>query len=1077
MRRGHIGVCGFIAILLLSTAAFAQSSDNRVVSGVVQNAEGQPIAGAVVTIQGTGISTVTNSDGMFLLMSAPSGALSMTVQASGYSQTSAQLGEDGNTVRVTLSGSSSGSGSTSKRTVTGQVKDASGAPTPGAFVTVEETGQTILSDEEGRFAVEAPSGPLTLSVSASGYNDRKVSVGAGALDVNVGLEATADEAGEVINISGRAPVFQRQNLANGAAVVESEDLNRVSAQTVEDAMYAKISGANIQRNSGAPGGGMELRLRGVNTLVGQSSPLYVIDGIIVSNVAVPTGISNATGSLIGSPPGTPPYQDNPVNRVADLNPNDIETIEVLKGASAAALYGSKAANGVVVITTKRGTPGKPHASVVQRFGFSQVAKKLPSRTWTTAEIEEFTGGPAPEGFREDVQYDHFGQLYGNNSLATETIASVGGGDNDTSYFASAFVKDEPGIMVGTGYRKQSGRLSVTQKLWDRLTLSATANVIHSDVARGTTQNDNTGASVTYNLAFMPSGFDLRRNPMTGVFPRNPFSQDGRNILQTANLTDESEEVWRLITGTYARLQVWENEEHAVDLTGAFGVDYFQLNNDFFYPPELFWENNDGLPGTSIDQKVDSRNMNLVTNAIHRWTPTNLPIKLASVAGLTFEERKMDRVLNVARNLNGGQQNLSSGTSLDVDESRELVRDRGGYIQEEVTALEDSLAVSVGLLAEQSSANGDENKLFYYPKAADSYKLPPLTEALNLVRVRTAYGETGNQPLFGQKFTSLDQQNIGGNGAIVVEGTAGSFDLRPERQREIEAGVDVSAWDDRVLLELTAYQQNISDLLLRRQVAPSTGFQDQFTNGGELRNRGVELMLQVEPIRGMVKDLNWVSRTTYTRNRSKITELDVAPFSMDFGFGAVLGGTLIEEGASPTQIVGFNGLDENGNCCAIQKIGDSEPAFRMGFANTVSYGGFSLFGLVDYSKGGDVMNLTKLLYDFGGNTPDFTTGGMQRLMDGPFGPGGKTNVYLESATFVKLRELSLSYQVPQSVVQQIGPMSKASISVSGRNLVTWDHYSGLDPEVSAFGGQPVGRNIDVGAYAPSRSYWLSIAADF
>src|SRR5688572_17263303 len=185
-------------------------------------------------------------------------------------------------------------------------------------------------------------------------------------------EAPVAEQEEIV-VVGRSPVIMKQNLAHGASVVGSKDLNRVPAQTLDTALTGKISGANIQSNSGAPGGGTQLRLRGISTITGQASPLYVVDGVILSNVAISPGTNAITAAAAG---GNPSAQDNPVNRIADLNPNDIENVEVLKGASAAALYGSKAANGVVIITTKRGRAGQNRVEVTQRVGFAQVSNKL-----------------------------------------------------------------------------------------------------------------------------------------------------------------------------------------------------------------------------------------------------------------------------------------------------------------------------------------------------------------------------------------------------------------------------------------------------------------------------------------------------------------------------------------------------------------------------------------------------------------------------------------------------------------------------------------------------------------------------
>jgi TonB-dependent SusC/RagA subfamily outer membrane receptor len=221
--------------------------------------------------------------------------------------------------------------------------------------------------------------------------------------------------GEQIIIEGRAPVIVKTNLRNGASVVDSEALSRVSAPEIDSALQGKLAGANLQFNSGAPGGGAQLRLRGISTINGQSSPLYVIDGIIISNVSIASGANAITAAAGG---GSTSNQDNAVNRVADLNPNDIETVEVLKGASAAALYGSKASNGVVIITTKRGRSGENRVEVTQRIGFAAVSNKLGTRKWNS--VDEVIAAYTAKSPLVQAYIDSNGQTFDLEDAITRT---------------------------------------------------------------------------------------------------------------------------------------------------------------------------------------------------------------------------------------------------------------------------------------------------------------------------------------------------------------------------------------------------------------------------------------------------------------------------------------------------------------------------------------------------------------------------------------------------------------------------------------------------------------------------------
>ena len=299
------------------------------------------------------------------------------------------------------------------RKVTGKVLDAlTNDGLPMTRVIIKGTTKGVETELDGSFALDIPKGPVTLLFSSQDHKDREVTVGATRDTVTVALDATFVEEMVVV---GRASELARKHVANSVASVSTEDLNRAPASTVDQALQGKVAGANIQSNSGAPGGGLQLRLRGVSTINGSAAPLYVVDGVIISDVAIASGVYAVTGSAGGSNPSA--TQDNQVNRIADLNPNDIESIEVLKGASAAAIYGSKATNGVVIITTKRGkaggAPGRPHPA--RRL--YQLANKLGTRQSTRwRRPTEVFGAKAADYYQPGRIYDHEEQLAGNRKL-------------------------------------------------------------------------------------------------------------------------------------------------------------------------------------------------------------------------------------------------------------------------------------------------------------------------------------------------------------------------------------------------------------------------------------------------------------------------------------------------------------------------------------------------------------------------------------------------------------------------------------------------------------------------------------
>jgi TonB-linked SusC/RagA family outer membrane protein len=987
-----------------------------------------------------------------------------------------------------------------QRDITGRVTDESGAPIPGASVSVAGTAIGILTDAAGNFRLTVPQGTVTILVRTVGYLAREVELPAGQSSVTIALAADILALDELV-VTGQATSVSRRNLANAVATVSARELERVPSETIEKMVQGKIAGASIETNSGAPGGGVQVRMRGVTSINGQAEPLYIVDGIIVSNAAIPSNQNAVTEAAGGSNPSL--TQDAVVNRIVDLNPNDIESIEVLKGASAAAIYGSRAANGVVIITTKRGRIGPPRFTLTQRFGVFDLSKKLGSRRFETldealATFAAFEGATAQdtafivEQYGDGRVYDNEEALAGRNDLSHETVLSISGGGTDTRYFVSGAWKDDEGIIANTGFEKQSLRVNLDQRLGDRVEFSVNSAFTHTMAERGLTNNDNSGTSYYMVLPFTPSFVDLSRRP-DGTFPVNPFERS--NPLQTAALSRNEEDVWRITAGGDVRIEAINTGVHTLRLLANGGVDYFTQENELFFPPELQFEPLDGQPGTSLLSNSSNLDVTLAASMVHTYNAAAAGFTATTSAGLQYQDRDLNIARIESRNLIAGQPNVDAGTNVVIREQRQRVKDLGLYAQEEVLLLDNRMLLTLGIRADRSSSNGDTEKFFFYPKAALSYRFDDLTGFLDGLKLRAAWGQSGNQPLFGRKFTPLTAtNNIEGIPGLISGGIAGDAGIEPERQTEIEGGFDATLFDGYASLEFTVFQKNVDNMLLERALAPSTGFATQIFNGGKLRVRGIEIALAATPIR--TDRFTWVSRTTFYHDRSIITELPVPPF-LTGGFGTSLGAFRIEKGQSATQIVANAGLDADGNTI-VAKVGDANPDFRMGFANDFTWRRFNLYSFVDWSQGNMVINLTRFLADAGQNSADFDTdvrpftrlnpdltpgptimagAGLRRLLTR--GDYRDSRPYMEDGSYVKLREISLSYDLPESVVGRLfgGRVESARITLSGRNLLTFTDYSGLDPEVSNFGNQPIARNIDVAPFPPSRSFWLSFDVGF
>jgi TonB-linked SusC/RagA family outer membrane protein len=946
------------------------------------------------------------------------------------------------------------------RTVRGRVTAAgSGAALAEALVSVEGTRVSVRTGAQGDFVVpRAPAGQVRLFVRAIGHKSQRVVIPPGVDSVAVALEPDVLRLEEVV-VTGQATGVERQNLPNAVATVSADELTRAPTPTLENALQGKIPGAVIAANSGAPGGGMQVNLRGTSTITGSVDPLYVIDGIVVSNAAIPSNMDAVTGSRAG---GNPRVQDDPVNRIADLNPEDIERIEVLKGASAAAIYGAKAANGVIIITTKRGRSGRTQFNVSQRFGTFVQARSLGSRTFASAEeaAQVFPEEVVAAHFQPGRVFDFEGILYGRNALSTETSANLSGGTELTKYFVSGLVKNDEGIALNTGYQKQALRLNLDQVLSDRFTLSVGTNIIHSLAKRGVSNNDNTGTSPYLVFPFTPNFVDLQATE-DGVFPENPTERS--NPLQTFALLRNDEDVWRALGTATLRFTALETGRQSLVLSVIGGADYFDQRNDFLAPPELEFEPNDGQPGTVVLGKARNLNLNLSLNAAHTLRSADGGFEATTSAGVQYEDRELDLTSIIGRNLLTGQQSPDQAASRDPAQEIQKVRDLGIFAQEEVLLMDRRLLLTVGARADRSSNNGNTDKYFVYPKAAVSYRLVDVFGPGGELKLRGAWGQTGNLPPFGAKFNTDTSGTIGGRFGVLIAQRAGDPNIKPERQSEFEAGFDATLSGGRALLSVSVYQRNIRDLLLEATLPSSTGQQTRlFSTGGRMRNRGVELGLTLAPVQSPT--FNWVFRSTFFANRATITELPIPTYQTG-GFSQSLGTFQIEEGKSPTQIFGSEGL-----------VGDANPDFLMSFANDFELGRLSFGALLDWKKGGDIINLTQFLYDAGANSADWETHGRARFA---FFNAGNTKAYVQDGSFLKLRELSLSYTLPEALTAGMfgGSARYARLTLAGRNLFTISPYDGLDPEVSNFGNQAIVRNIDVAPFPPSRSFFLSVDLGF
>ncbi|MBK6488354.1 MAG: SusC/RagA family TonB-linked outer membrane protein [Gemmatimonadetes bacterium] len=964
------------------------------------------------------------------------------------------------------------------RQVTGTVvEEGSNAPIPSAQLQVRGTTVGALSRADGSFTITAPTGEVVLDVRRLGYPPVSVTVAAGASTVQIVMRKDALKLDQVV-ITGQATGISRRNLPNSVASVSAEQVSKVSSPSVDQALQGKVAGAQISTSTGAPGGGNRVRIRGISSILGSAQPLYVIDGVITSDVGIGQGtnlVTRASGSAISAI-----TQEAPVNRISDINPNDIESIDVLKGSAAAAIYGSKASGGVIIITTKRGAAGRPQFNLRTGLGTGRLAYRNGQRKFLTVEDATKAFGPLAASFYDpNRELDYEDLAYGNEPLNREATLSVSGGSQDTRYFISGNARREEGIVKNTYSQKMGLRINVDQRLSERMELQVGTEVLRTLGDRGLFGNDNAGNSIAYTLTKIPSFLDLRQKA-DGSWPVNPFYNS--NPLHTIDLIKNEEGVWRNISTARLTWDLLATKKQELRFVGFGGTDVLNQANEVYSSPVLQYEPLDGLPGTSTVGAANNTQANVNLNLVHVWRPLTRWTATTQF-GTQYERRKFNESRASAQNLLGGLEVVTSGTVRDVAESRVLTEDFGLFGQTELL-YNDRLFLTLGARADRSSNNGDAGQFYLFPKASASYRLPGLMPGLvDELKLRIAYGETGNQPLYGQRFTALASSNIGGLGAFRIGTGLGAADIRPERQREFEAGIDATIFGNRGTMDFTGFQRNISDLLITRTLPPTSGYSSEISNGAEMKVWGLEASVSVNPVQRA--GLTWNTRLNWGMNRSEITSLPVPAFLLGtFQVGAVR----VEKGKSATQLIGNDTLPQSPRTLYPNGVlmGDGNPDWTAGWSNEVRMGPFSAYALLDHQQGGMLANGTWRHYDLGQNSRDFDDPGPvagQKLGDYRRSTYlVVTGIYYQQTTYTKLREVTLGYDLPASLVQRAwGRAQSARLQLSGRNLYWWTDYRGGDPEAQNFGAgnvpDAVQRNRELAPYPASRTFWLNFNVEF
>ena len=1061
-------------------------------------------------------------------------------------------------------------------TITGRVTNEAGAPLTGVAVSLSGLGLGSMTREDGTYAFLVPANrvtgePVTLMARRVGYAPASatITLRGGTINQDLTLRQSALRLEQVV-VTGAGTTQTRERIGNVVNSVDSSAIQRATQpQNVISALAGQAPNVDVRTQSGEPGAGASIKIRGATSIVGTNQPLIVVDNQPIDNTTISNEITTFPGSS-----GTVQQ-----NRAADLNPNDIESIEILKGAAASAIYGARAANGVILITTKRGVAGATRYTFATTTTFDDIVKTMPlQRTYgqgsggvaaacaaVNCTPTSLSWGPALSA--ESPTFDHATEIY-RTGLTTDNNLSVSGGNNRTTFFLSGGMTGQEGVMEGPNneYDRTNVRLRATHQLIDPLTIGGNLSFVD---ARGQyVQKGSNTSGLLLGALRTPPDFNNEEylDPVSGLHRSYRFPRPDATSLR----------VGRGYDNPFFVLNNPGNRSELDRFIGNVSADYtpvswlairYTLGADAYSDSRL-----QSLPLTSSDNPV---------GAVTRFTITNREVdhNLTATFSRDFNPNVIARLilgqnLNARRNrqvwVNGQEliapeplalQNTITWTPQEVRSKQNIE----GYFTQAEADLYNQLFVTLGLRNDGFSTFGENNRRANYPRASLAWTF---TNALGNVdqrgsfsfgKLRLAYGETGREPpvygtitalsstsLFGSGYGDFIGVSQSGQGGLVTSNSLGNQSLEPERNRETEVGTDLGFFDQRADLSFTYYDRRSSDVILQVPVqAAATGALTQLKNAATITNKGVEIQLNVRAINQPT--YGWTIGLQYGRNRGKVVSLaegvEFVPYNNE-GFTGSIGSATI--GYQPGVIRGLDfarcgrgsqiDIDGDGTiedidalCGPTAKngalflgtdgwpvvdpdervIADPNPRWTGGLTTQLRYGKWQLSGLLDVRHGFQVWNGTRgALYRFG--THEDTE---IRTQVGRFGQNWYTDVYpdvagpgadpsappafatandwqlwfttlggsagqaqaqfVEDGSFVKLREISLTYRAEHRLLMQRLGVGSVDIRIAGRNLGTWTDYEGLDPETNLGGAEWLTQGIDFFNNPLTRSFVLQL----
>ncbi|HYF30683.1 MAG TPA: SusC/RagA family TonB-linked outer membrane protein [Chitinophagaceae bacterium] len=1002
--------------------------------------------------------------------------------------------------------------------ISGKVTGPNGAGLAGISVIVKNTVSGGSTDSDGNYSFTADLKPGTyaLEITGIGFKTREERLTVStdnAYTVNAQLAEDPLGLDEVV-VTGTSAGTTRRQLGNTINTVKGDQLTKGASANVLAALQGKTPGAQIIQNSGDPAGGISVRLRGISSISSSSEPLYIVDGIIVNNAT--NRVTNTSGNYDGGNfVGTIGQ-----NRLSDINPADIERVEVLNGAAAAAIYGSRANAGVIQIFTKRGSSGAPVVSFSTAVMVNQLRKKL------DVNRAPVKFGPSPDIQTQDIltpaltattpvtRYDYQDYIF-RTGFGTDNNISVSGGRDKTKYYLSGSYFFNQGIIRNTDYRRYSFRANLDQTLNNVVSFTLGLNYINSGADEK--PDGNSFFSPTNGVTIIGNFHDIHARDALGNI--KAVGERGRvNPVSIIEDIKQRQETSRILANAGVKLKPFKG----LTFDYTLGIDNYTQNGTTFIPPFAYNVNTAFFGGgATLDPTLNGYastannvffQINHELNATYQFNITDA-IGSTTQVGYSVQYEKNNYSLLQGRGLAPFVQTVNgASTSLPPVDSRSELSVSGGYIQQNFRIF-NKLFLTGAVRVDGSSVFGEDQRTQTYVKASGSYLLSEesfmsgTSNWLNLLKLRAAYGESGNLTGIGAyaRFNGYSTNAYLGRTSLVSSSVLANEDVKPERQKELEIGADLAFFNNRLGLQFTWYNKRVDDLLIDRQVAPTTGFSTKLDNFGSLENKGIELLLTVSPVRS--KNVRWDITGIFNRNRNKAVRIGQALTLLSTNAGApvaiiegypigVFYGTFFATDGSGNQIKNPTGFpqiergiqnstlvytpqrDANGLPVATATtlrriIGDPNPDYTASLVNELTLNKLSIRLQFDAVQGVDVFNADFRTRQGVGNGKV-----AEQEHNGVLPRGWVNSVYqieewrVHDGSFVKLRELSISYNVGA-----IKGVKDLTLSLSGRNLLSFDDYDGYDPEVNGAGQSTVLRGIDFGPTPIPRTFSFTIGARF